>query len=158
MPRFKVWSRVALALFVLAWIAQPSSINQTPSIATQITLIVGATDIGSTGTKACATNENAGTITAAHLIADLVPTGADLTIDVLTVAFGSYTGYASASSITAAAVPVITTVAANPRYSDTTLTGWTTAIAANTVVCVNVKTAPTGGSTFAALTLKVTHP
>ncbi len=82
-----------------------------------------------------------------------------LSVDVLTVALGSYTGFASASSITAAATPTITTGAGNPRFSDTTLTGWTTSLAAQTVVCVAINTAaPTGGSTYAALTLRYTIP
>ena len=124
----------------------------------QVTLVVGALDIGSTGTKACSTIENAATLIAAHLISDLVPTGANLAVDVKTVAFGSYTGFAAASSITGGNIPVITTVAANPRYEDLVLTGWTTAVAAKTVVCVAITTAPTGGSTQAALTLKYTIP
>ncbi len=121
----------------------------------QITLIVN--DPSTTGTKACSVQEIAGTIVAAHLISNALPTGADLVVDVLKVAFASYTGVGAASSITAAAIPIIDTTDTNPRYEDTTLTGWTTAIAANDVVCVAITTAPTGGATWASLTLEVTQ-
>lgn len=123
--------------------------------ARQITLVVGSGDITTTGTKACSVLENGGTITGVHLIANAVPTGADLTVDVKTVAFSSYTGFGSVSSITASDTPTITTATMNPRYSDTTLTGWTTAIASATVVCVAVNSAPSGGATYASLTLDV---
>lgn len=119
----------------------------------QITLV--ATDVSSTGTKSCSVVEVAGTIVAAHLIANALPTGSNLVVDVLKVGFSSYTGPASASSITASAVPTIATGGSNPRYEDTTLTGWTTSIAANDVVCVAISTAPSGGATWAALSLEV---
>jgi len=128
----------------------------TPSGSTvnrQITLVV--VDPSTTGTKSCSVVEVAGTIIAAHLIANALPTGADLVIDVKKVAYASYTGTASASSITASALPTITTAASNPRYEDLTLTGWTTSVAANDVVCVSVSTAPTGGATWASLSLEV---
>lgn len=121
----------------------------------QITLTVGAGDIATTGTKACTTIEVAYTIVAAHLTANALPTGANLVVDVKKVALGSYTGFGSASSITASAIPTITTGASNPRYTDTTLSGWTTSISADDVLCVAVNTAPTGGATFATLTLEV---
>lgn len=124
----------------------------------QITLVVGPSDISSTGTKACSVIENSGTIKQADLIANALPTGANLVVDVLKVAFGSYTGFASASSITAAAVPTITTVAANPRYTDAVLMGWNTSVSAGDVVCVAINTAPTGGATSASLSLKFTIP
>lgn len=152
--------RFVVLLIVLALGLQGSYINQ-PVTSTQVgqaTLVIGSSDITTTGTKACTVAENAFTITRADLIANAVPTGADLVVDVLTVALGSYTGFASASSITAAAQPTITTAAMNPRFSDTTLTGWTTAVAAQTVVCVAVNTAPTGGATYAALSLRYTIP
>lgn len=119
-----------------------------------ITLVVGATDIASTGVKACANVTTARTIVAARLVSNALPTGANLVVDVRTVLLASYTGTASASSITASAVPTIATGDSNPRYSDTTLTGWTTAVVANTVVCVAINTAPTGGATWATLTLE----
>ncbi len=121
----------------------------------QITLIVGSGDITSTGTKACSTVEHGGTIVGVHLISNALPTGSDLVVDVLTVPFASYTGFASAMSITASDVPTITTIDANPRYSDTTLTGWTTAIATSDVVCVAINSAPAGGATYASLTLDI---
>lgn len=124
----------------------------------QVTLVVGSSDITSTGTKACTTAENAFTITQAQLIANAVPTGANLIVDVLKVAFGSYTGFASASSITAAAIPTITTMAMNPRYTDSVLMGWTTSVSAGDVLCVAVNSAPTGGATYASLSLKYTIP
>lgn len=119
----------------------------------QMTLVV--TDPSSTGTKSCSVVEVAGTIVAAHLISNALPTGANLVVDVLKVAYASYTGTGSASSITASAVPTITTAASNPRYEDTTLTGWTTSVSANDVVCVAINTAPSGGATWASLTLEV---
>lgn len=121
----------------------------------QITLGVGAGDIGTTGVKACSVVRWSGTILGAYLVANALPTGSNLEIDVMKVAFGSYTGSASASSIAASAVPIIQTGDSNPRYSDTTLTGWTTSVTAGDVVCVKVKTAPGGGSTWAALSLEV---
>jgi hypothetical protein len=119
----------------------------------QITLV--ATDVSSTGTKSCSVVEVAGTIVAAHLISNALPTGSNLVVDVLKVGFSSYTGPASASSITASAVPTIATGDSNPRYEDTTLTGWTTSIAANDVVCVAISTAPSGGATWASVALEV---
>lgn len=119
----------------------------------QITLIV--TDFATTGVKACSTVEIAYTIVAAHLISNALPTGANLVLDVKKVAFTSYTGTASASSIVASAPPTIATSDSNPRYEDVTLTGWTTSLSANDVICVAVTTAPTGGSVWASLTLEV---
>lgn len=119
----------------------------------QITLVV--VDPSATGTKACSVVEVAGTIVAAHLIANALPTGANLVVDVKKVAYSSYTGTAAASSITASALPTITTAASNPRYADTTLTGWTTSVSADDVVCVAINTAPSGGATWASLTLEV---
>ncbi len=62
-----------------------------------------------------------------------------MTIDILTVAHTSWTGRASASSITAAAVPALSAAA---RYTDSTLTGWTTSFPAGTDVCFAL-TSPT---------------
>lgn len=121
----------------------------------QITMGVGAGDIGTTGVKACSVVRWSGTILGAYLVASALPTGANLVVDVTKVAFGSYTGSAAGSSITASATPLIQTGDANPRYSDTTLTGWTTSVTAGDVVCVKITTAPTGGSTWASLTLEV---
>jgi len=119
----------------------------------QMTLVV--VDPSSTGTKSCSVVEVAGTIIAAHLIANALPTGANLVVDVLKVAYDDYTGVGAASSITASAVPTIATGDDNPRYEDTTLTGWKTSVSANDVVCVAINTAPTGGATWASLSLEV---
>lgn len=119
----------------------------------QITLVV--VDVTATGVKSCSVVEVAGTIVAAHLITNAVPTGANLVVDVRKVAFASYTGTGAASSIAASAIPTITTAASNPRYEDLTLTGWTTSVAANDIVCVAINTAPTGASTWASLSLEV---
>lgn len=121
----------------------------------QLTMGIGAGDIGTTGTKACSTVRWAGTILGVYLTSNALPTGANLQVDILKVAGASYTGVASATSITASDIPAIATGASNPIYTDTTLTGWTTSIAVGDVVCVAVKTAPTGGATNASLTLEV---
>lgn len=89
-----------------------------------------------------------GTISQVVLIADV---SGNATVDVRTVAFASYTGPSSASSITAADTPAL---ASAVSFSDTTLTGWTTTIAANTVVCF-VLTSPSGVNWVDA-SLKVT--
>jgi hypothetical protein len=70
-----------------------------------------------------------GTITGATVIGDQAGSA---TVDVKTVAYASYTGPASAASITASATPALSNAA---KYQDTTLSGWTTALTANTTVC-----------------------
>ncbi len=70
-----------------------------------------------------------GTITSATVIGDQAGSA---TVDVKTAAYGSYTGPASASSITASATPALSNAA---KYQDTTLSGWTTALAPSTTVC-----------------------
>jgi hypothetical protein len=72
----------------------------------------------------------AGTIQEATLTADQ---SGSATVDVQTVAFGSYTGPGSASTITAADTPALSSAV---KYQDSTLTGWTTSLTANTVVCM----------------------
>jgi hypothetical protein len=119
----------------------------------QYTLV--SADIATTGVKSCSVVEVAGTIVAAHLISNALPTGANLVVDVRKVGFTSYTGTGSASTITASAVPTIATGDTNPRYEDLTLTGWTTSVAANDVLCLAINTAPTGGATWASLSLEV---
>lgn len=155
--------RTALLILTLLLVAslhptRASQIVPGTSQVGQLTLAIGSGDITTTGTKACTTVENALTITKAEMISNALPTGANLVVDVLKVAFTSYTGFGSAVSITAAAVPTITTVAANPRYTDSTLTGWTKSVSAGDVVCVAINSAPTGGATYAALSLKYTIP
>ena len=83
----------------------------------------------STSQIACVPSYIAGTINAVKIIA--TPSGS-VTVDIRTVAHASWTGPASTSSITAADIPAITS---NTSYTDTTLTGWTTTIAAGTDVC-----------------------
>jgi hypothetical protein len=90
-----------------------------------------------TGTLTRCTNiYEAGTISQVVLLADA---SGSATVDVQTVAQSSYTGPASAASITAADIPALSSAV---RFSDTTLTGWTTAVTANTVACF-VMSSPT---------------
>jgi hypothetical protein len=70
-----------------------------------------------------------GTITGATIVGD--QTGS-ATVDVRTVVYGSYSGPASAASVTASATPALANAT---KYQDTTLSGWTTALAANSTVC-----------------------
>lgn len=70
-----------------------------------------------------------GTIQEVTLVAD--QSGA-ATVDVRTVAYSSYTGPSSASTITASDTPALSSAV---KYQDSTLTGWTTSLSANTVVC-----------------------
>jgi hypothetical protein len=79
--------------------------------------------------QACVIVPFSGTITTAQLIA--TPSGS-VTVGVQTVAFGSYTGPSSTSSIAASDIPALSSAA---KYTDSTLTGWTTAVTANTVFC-----------------------
>lgn len=89
----------------------------------------------------------AGTIQGAYIEADV---SGSITIDVKTVAHSSYTGPASASTITASATPALSSAV---KYTDTTLTGWTTSLAANTAVCFAMSAPAT--VTWATITLKV---
>lgn len=77
----------------------------------------------------CGVVRFAGAITGFTMISDV---SGNATVDVKTVAFGSYTGPASASSITDGHTPSMTGATS---FQDTTLTSWTTSISANTVVC-----------------------
>lgn len=77
----------------------------------------------------CETVYYSGTIQEVVLIAD---TSGSATVDVQTVALGSYTGPGSASSITASDTPALSSAV---KFTDTTLTGWTTTLSANTVIC-----------------------
>lgn len=69
------------------------------------------------------------TIQSASLASDVAGSA---TVDVRTVAYASYTGPGSATSIAASAIP---TLSSATKYQDVTLTGWTKVIAANTFVC-----------------------
>lgn len=94
---------------------------------------------------ACIPTYFAGTIAAVELIG--TPSGS-ATVDVKTVAHGSFTGPAATSSITASDIPAL---ASATTFSDTTLTGWTTAFTAGTDVCFYL-TSPT---TVAGVTITV---
>ncbi len=105
----------------------------------------GATALASAST-ACVPTYFAGTIQAVEVIGDVSGTA---TFNVLTVAHGSWTGTASASSISGGTFTMTTAA----FYTDTTLSGWTTPITAGTDFCF----AMTSPSTVAGLsiTLKV---
>jgi hypothetical protein len=90
----------------------------------------------SASAQACVAVPFGGTITKVQLIA--TPSGS-VTVDVRTVAFTSYTGPASTSTITASDIPAL---ASATSYSDAVLTGWTTLVAANSVFCFYL-TSPT---------------
>ncbi len=90
-----------------------------------------------TGTLTRCTNiYQAGTISQVVLIADV---SGSVTVDIKTVAQASYTGPASTSSITSSDIPALSSAV---RFSDTSLTGWTKPVAANTVACF-VMSSPT---------------
>jgi hypothetical protein len=97
----------------------------------------------SASATACTLVNFSGTIVSASLVADQ---SGSVTVDVRTVAFGSYTGPSSTSTITAADTPALSSAV---KEQDTTLTGWTTSLAANTEVCAFLS-AP---STLAAVQL-----
>jgi len=106
----------------------------------------GATALSAAAT-ACVPTYFAGTIQGVEIIGDV---SGSATIDVKTVAHTSWTGTASASSIAASDIPALSTAA---RYTDTTLTGWTTSLTAGTDVCF-VMTSPTTVAGL-SITLKV---
>lgn len=106
----------------------------------------GATALSGNQT-ACVPVYTSGTIQAVKIIGNV---SGSASIDVQTVAHSSWTGVSSASSITASATPALSSAS---KYTDTTLTGWTTSVTADTDFCF-VMTSP---STVAGLsiTLKV---
>lgn len=106
----------------------------------------GATALSAPVTS-CVPTYVSGTIQAVEIIGNV---SGSATIDVQTVLHTSWTGTASVSSITAAAIPALASAA---RYTDTTLTGWTTSLAAGTDVCF-VLTSP-ATIAGASITLKV---
>lgn len=69
-------------------------------------------------------------------------------VDILTVPRASWTGTASASSITASATPALTS---DPIYTDSNLIGWSKNIAANTMMCL----AMTGPGTVSGVTISL---
>ena len=87
----------------------------------------------------CAPVEYAGTISGIYMVSDL---SGNATLDVKTVAYASYTGPASTSTI--ANYPTNNpTFTGATKFSDTTLTNWTKALTANTVVCVTLSSPAT---------------
>jgi hypothetical protein len=101
-----------------------------------------------TGTVVRCTPVNySGTITGVTLSSDV---SGSATVDVRTVAYSSYAGPSSASTITASATPALSSAA---KYQDATLTGWTTTLAANTMVCFNLSSPST--VTWLAINVKV---
>ncbi|MBV8553076.1 MAG: hypothetical protein JOY54_17405 [Acidobacteriaceae bacterium] len=77
----------------------------------------------------CGTVDFSGTIKQITLLADQP---GNATIDVRTAPYASYAGLGSASSIAAQDVPALSNAV---KFQDSTLTGWTLAVAANTEVC-----------------------
>lgn len=106
----------------------------------------GATALSAASTS-CIPTYFSGTIQAVEIIGNV---SGSITIDVQTVLHSAWTGTASVSSITAAAIPALS---AASKYTDTTLTGWTKTIAAGTDVCF-VMSSPTTVA-GASITLKV---
>ena len=99
---------------------------------------------------ACVPTYFSGTIQSVEIIADVTGIA---TIDVKTVAHSSWTGTASTSSITASDIPTL--VGGSAVYTDTTLTGWTTALPAGNVLGFNVISV--SGLKMVTLTLGVTR-
>jgi hypothetical protein len=83
-------------------------------------------------TDACEDIPFAATIQGITMLA--YPAG-NATVDVLTVPFSDYAGLSSATTITSSSTPTLLNAA---KYQDTTLTGWTTPVAANTVLCFHL--------------------
>jgi hypothetical protein len=81
---------------------------------------------------ACVDVPLSATITGITLLSDVA---GSVTVDVRTVAGASYTGPASASTITASDTPALSGAA---RYHDTALTGWSTSVPADAVMCFHL--------------------
>lgn len=82
-----------------------------------------------TARSVCRVADFAGVIQQVTLLAD--QTGS-ATVDIRTVAYGSYTGLTSASSITASDMP---TMSSSLKYQDAQLSGWQTTLKANAAMC-----------------------
>jgi hypothetical protein len=95
--------------------------------------------------QACGLVQFAGTIQ--RVVLTGTPSGS-VTVDVRTVALASWTGPSSTSSIAASDIPALSSQAT--PYIDSTLTGWTTAITADTMVCFYL-TSPTSVSGVQAI-------
>ena len=90
----------------------------------------------SASAQSCTLVPISGTINGVYLVGNA---SGSVTIDVRTVALASYTGPGSTVSITASAIPALSSL---PTYTDTTLTGWSKTIAPNTEFCFYL-TSPT---------------
>jgi hypothetical protein len=151
---FLVFSLATLAVLI-PWVpARASNITQQTggSTTNQNIRPLGATFVNGgaalSGTQTiCQPVFFSGTIQQVDLIGDQ---SGNVTVDVRTVPFASYTGPGSASTITAADTPALSSAV---KLSDSTLTGWTTSLSANTVVCYVMSSPAT--VTFAVLQLKV---
>ncbi len=105
---------------------------------------VGATFTGNgsalSGTATdCQEIGSAGTINAVYTIADI---SGSVTVGISTVAYASYTGTAGApyTSIVASAPPSLSSAV---KYTDSTLTGWTTSLTAGQIMCVQISSPAT---------------
>jgi len=116
--------------------AAPSSNQNIRTIGASFGSFQSGASALSAGATSCVPVYFSGTIKAVHLIANV---SGSVTIDVQTVLHASWAGTASVSSITSSDTPALSSASA---YTDTTLTGWTTTLAANTDVCF-VMSAPT---------------
>jgi hypothetical protein len=101
----------------------------------------------SASAQACTVVPFAGSISKVQLIA--TPSGS-VTVDVRTVAYASYTGPSSTSTITASDTPALSSATS---YSDSTLTGWTTTVTANSVFCFYLTSPSTVTGVEAVLTV-----
>lgn len=110
----------------------------------------GATALSGSLT-ACVPTYYTGTIQSVELISDV---SGSVTVDVKTVAHSSWTGTASATSITASAIPALSSAA---RYTDSTLTGWTTSVTAGTDFCFVLTSPTTVAGVTISLKLAVTN-
>lgn len=99
------------------------------------------------GMTRCAHINYGGTITQFTMISDV---SGNATVDVLTVAYGSWTGPGSTSSITDSHTPSMTGAT---KFQDSTLTSWTTSLSANTAVCFTLSSPAT--ITWLAADIKV---
>lgn len=110
----------------------------------------GATALSGSLTS-CTPVYYSGTILGVEVISDV---SGSVTVDVKTVAHSSWTGTSSASSITASAIPALSSAA---RYTDTTLTGWTKAVTAGTDFCFVLTSPTTVAGVGIALQVAVTN-
>ena len=130
--------------------ANPSWETPSAAITTRAAgIVVNEGAVPSTGFKGESYIPYACTITAVTLLADAA---GDIEFDIFAVAYASYTAPGSGASIVASAPPTLSGVV---KSQDTTLTGWTTSIAAGTVLSYEVTGTP-ATLTRVALTLTVT--